>query len=126
RVADVEREEILDALDVLDVDQRLEVDHAQVAPALEVARLVEDIGDAARHAGGEIAPDAADDHHPAARHVLAAVVPGAFHHGEGAAVPDAEPLPGHAPEVGLAARGAVEDHVADQDIVFGDERRLAR
>ena len=45
---------------------------------------------------------------------------------ERAAVPDAEPLAGHAAEVGLAARGAVEHHVADQDVLLGHEGRLAR
>ena len=39
---------------------RLQIDHRQVAALGEVARLVEHIGDAARHAGGEVAAGLAD------------------------------------------------------------------
>jgi hypothetical protein len=39
---------------------RFEIDHGEIAALGEIARLVEDIGDAARHAGGEIAPGLAD------------------------------------------------------------------
>jgi hypothetical protein len=46
----------------------------------EVAVLVEHIGDAARHAGREVAPGLAEHHDDAAGHVFAAVVAGAFDH----------------------------------------------
>ena len=44
----------------------------------EVVVRVPDVGDAARHAGGEVAAGRAEDHDAAAGHVLAAVVADAF------------------------------------------------
>ena len=85
--------------------------------------LVEHVGEAARHAGGEVPAGAADDHHAPARHVLAPVVAHALHHGERAAVADREALARDAAEVGLAAGRAVEHHVADEDVLLGDEGR---
>src|SRR5262245_33095183 len=118
-VANVAREEILHELHVLYVHQGLEVHHAEVAAALEVARLVEHVGQTARHARGEVAAGAADHHHAAARHVLAAVVAHALHHRGGAAVTHGEALAGDPAEVGLAAGGPVEHHVADEDVLLG-------
>ena len=86
-------EQVADQLDVLGLDERLEVDHLQVAAAREVARLVEDEGDAAAHAGGEVAAGRADDDHAPAGHVLAAVVADALDHRERAAVADAKRSP---------------------------------
>ena len=104
--------------------KRLEVDHLEVAALGEVAGLVEDEGDAAAHAGGEVAAGRADDDGHAAGHVLAAVVAGPLDDGHGAAVADAEPLAGAAPEEGPAAGRAVEGDVADQDVLLG--RRTSR
>src|SRR6185295_20080021 len=104
-------------LHVLHVHQGLEIHHAEVAAALEVAGLVEHIGDAARHAGGEVPPGAADHHHPAARHVLAPVVAHTLHHGGGAAVPHREALARHPAEIGLAAGAPIEHHIAHQDVL---------
>ena len=59
----------------------------------------------------------------AVRHVLAAVVADAFDHRGGAGIAHREALAGHAVEEGLAAGGAVEHHVADQDILFRQEGR---
>src|SRR6266436_6130708 len=39
-----------------------ELDHRQIAEPVEIAGLVQHIGDAARHAGGEIAPGLAEHH----------------------------------------------------------------
>ena len=50
----------------------------------------------------------------------------ALDHGEGPAVAHGKTLPGHSAEVRLAARGAVEDDVAHQDVLLGHEGRLAR
>ena len=103
--------------------ERLEVDHLQVAALGEVLLLVEDEGQAAAHAGGEVAAGRADDDGDAAGHVLAAVVAGPLDDGLRAAVADAEALAGPAAEEGPAAGGPVERHVADQDVVLGDEPR---
>jgi hypothetical protein len=61
----------------------------------------------------------AEDHDPAAGHVLAAVVADAFDHGEGAGVAHAEPLAHHAAQEDLAAGGAVADDVAGDDLLLG-------
>ena len=89
---------------------------------VEVAGDVPDVGDAARHAGGEVAAGRAQDDGAAAGHVLAAVVADAFDHGPGAAVADTEPFGRPAAEEGLAAGRAVQHDVADQDVVFRHER----
>ena len=67
----------------------------------------------------------AEHHHRAVGHVLAAVVADAFHHRGGAGVADGEALAGHAVEEGLAAGGAVQHDVADDDVLFGHEGRRA-
>src|SRR6185312_16466328 len=72
----------------------------------------------------EVAPGGTDDDHPAAGHVLAAVIAHPFDDGAGAAVADTEPLAGDAADEGLTAGGAVERDVADDDVLLGDERSL--
>ena len=93
--------------------------------ALEVGVFVEHEGDAAAHAGREVAAGGAEDDDDAAGHVLAAVIADALDDGDRAAVAHREALAGAAVEEGPAAGGAVEDHVADDDLVVGAERRLA-
>src|SRR4029453_7962344 len=123
-VGDMGGGEILDLLEVLHVHQGLEIHHAEIAAAFEVARLIEHEGDTARHAGGEVPPGAADHHHPASRHVLAPVVAHPLHHGGGAAVPHREALARDPAEIGLAAGGAVEHHIAHENVLFRHEGRL--
>ena len=122
-----------DHRDLLGIRQREELDHLLVADPLEAAArrpafaaLVEDVGDAAGHARGEVAAGPADHHDAAAGHVLAAVVADALDHGVNAGVADAEALAGHAADVRLAGRGAVEGHVAGDDVLLGHEGGLAR
>ena len=81
----------------------------------EGAVLVEHIGDAARHAGGEVAAGAAEHHHDAAGHVFAAMVAGAFDHRDGAGIAHREALAGDAAEIALALDRAVQHGVADDD-----------
>ena len=100
------------------VEERLEIDHLAIAPAREVAVGVEHIGDAAAHAGREVAPGPPEHDHPPAGHVLAAVIADTFDHDRRAAVADAETLAGHAADVALAAGRAVERDVADDDVVL--------
>ena len=87
----------------------------------EVVVLVEHVGDAAGHAGGEVAAGGAEHDDAAAGHVLAAVVADGFDHGVHAAVAHREALAGHAAEEGLARGGAVEGDVADDDVLLGHE-----
>ena len=94
---------------------RLELDHRKIAALGEIALLVEHIGDAARHAGGEIAPRAADDDDDAARHIFAAVIADAFDDGERAGVAHGETLARDAAEVAFARDRAIERGIADDD-----------
>ena len=67
-------------------------------------------------------PTGAEHGHPAAGHVLAAVVAGALDHRGRAGVPHAEPLADHAAQEHLAAGRAVADHVARDHLLLGGER----
>ena len=60
-----------------------ELHHIHVAEIVERVVGVIDIGYAATHTGGEVAPGLAQHHHAAARHVLAAVVACALDDGDG-------------------------------------------
>jgi len=91
-----------------------QLDHLLVADPFEAAAgcpafaaLVEDVGDAAGHARGEVAAGLADDHDLAAGHVFAAVIADTLNHSAGAGVADSEALTGHAADVGLAGRSTV-------------------
>ena len=101
--------------DLLFFRHRLELDHRHVAAGFEGAVLVDHIGDAARHAGGEIAPGDAEHHHDAAGHVFAAMVAGALDHGDGAGIAHGETLARHAAEIAFARDRAIQHGVADDD-----------
>ena len=105
------------------VVELLDLDHLVVDLAVEVAVGVVDVGDAAGHAGAEVAAGVAEHDHAAAGHVLAAVVADALDDRGGARVAHAEALADDAAEEDLAAGRAVPDHVAGDDLVLGDERR---
>ena len=105
---------------------RLELDHRHVAALGEVAVLVEHIGDAARHAGREVAAGLADDDDDAAGHVFAAMVADALDDGDGAGVAHGEALAGDAAEIALALDRAVEHGVADDDRLLGDDPGVFR
>src|SRR5574337_738555 len=94
----------------------LERDHRGVAAAGELAVLVPDVGDAARHPGGEVAPGASEHDRGAAGHVLAAVVAGALDDGGRTRQPHREALAGDAAEERLAAGRTVQRGVADDDV----------
>src|SRR6185312_9053648 len=104
----------------------LQVDHREVAQRAETAVRIVDVGDAAGHAGREVAPGLPEHRHHAAGHVFAAVVAHALDDGHGARVAHGETLAGHALEVGLAGDGAVEHGVADDDVLGRLARRLRR
>ena len=78
-----------------------------------VPSLVEHVGDAAAHAGGEVAPGRAEHDDAAAGHVLAAVVADALDDGAGARVAHREALAREAAEERPAGGRAVEHGVAD-------------
>ena len=104
------------------LSQLFQLDLGQVAALLEIAGLVINIGDAARHAGGEIAPGLAQHRHHAAGHIFAAMIAGAFDYGHRAGIAHRKTLARHALEIGFAGDGAIQHSVADHDIF----RRIAR
>src|SRR5262245_36716999 len=104
----------------------LEIDHGEVAAALELAVLVENIGDAARHAGGEISPGGPDHDDHASGHVLAAMVSGALDHGNRARVPHGKALAGDAAEIALPGNRAIEHGVAHDDRLLRHDARFRR
>ncbi len=68
----------------LRTQHRFQRHHRQIAFARKVAVRVIHIGNAARHAGGKIAPGFTQHHYRAAGHVFATMVPSAFDNGRGA------------------------------------------
>mmetsp|Transcript_62362 Transcript_62362/g.174233 ORF Transcript_62362/g.174233 Transcript_62362/m.174233 type:complete len:1082 (+) Transcript_62362:2016-5261(+) len=96
----------------------------------DVAGGVPDPSDATAHAGGEVVANVAEDDDAAPRHVLAAMVPGAFHHGPSPRVAHGEALRGDTADEADAGGRAVERRVADDDVLLRLEtcgqRRLGR
>ena len=78
---------------------RLELDHGHIAVFAKLAVLVEHIGDAARHACGEVASGRTEHNDNAAGHIFAAMVSAALDDGDGAGIAHGEALPGDAAEV---------------------------
>src|SRR5579885_263573 len=99
--------------------ERLEADELRVAARGEGAVLVEDVGEAAAHPGGEVASRRAEHDHAAAGHVLAAVVADALDDGARARVAHGEPLAREPAEERAAGGRAVEDGVADDHVLLG-------
>ncbi len=74
----------------------------------------------------KLRPVLPEHHDHAARHVLAAVIANAFDNRDGAGIAHREPFSGHAVEERFAAGGAVQAHVADQNIFLRHKMRIAR
>src|SRR6516162_5556300 len=116
-----------DALvDHLLAQYRFELDHRQVAELCEVAGLVQHIGDAAGHAGREVAPGLPEHHDDAAGHVFAAMIARALDDGDRAGVAHGETLAGDAAEIAFARDRAVQHGVADDDALFRHDAAVAR
>src|SRR5262249_29739419 len=88
---------------------------------LELVPRVVDEGHAARHAGGEVVADIAEDHSDATCHVFDAVRAAAFDDGVSPRVANSEALAGLARGEESAARCAIENGVADDDVVLALE-----
>src|SRR5690606_15583265 len=98
-----------------------------VAAIGEIAFLVQNIGDATRHAGREVATRFAEDHHEATGHVLTTVIANAFNDSNRARVSDGETFACNAAEVALAFDRTVENSIADDDrFLWHDIRGLRR
>src|ERR1700744_3920125 len=99
----------------------VEVYHFPVTEFGELAFDVVDIGDAAAHAGGEVAAGVTQDDDSSSCHVFTAVVTYSFDAGFHPGVPDAETFAGFAADKRFTRSGAVEGYVADDAVFFGDE-----
>ena len=119
----IERAQLLGFLRILDA---LDVHHLRVDARGELVVLVEHVGDAARHARGEVAARGAEHHHASARHVFAAMVAHGLDDGVHARVAHREAFARHAAHEHFALGGAVQRHVADDhvlsdgNVAFGD------
>src|SRR5208283_847498 len=102
----------LNEVNILGINNGVQVNaRAVTAHAHELARLIQNVSNAAGHARSKIASRLAEHHHGSFGHILAAVVTHRFHHGGGAGVPHRKAFPGHAVEEDLTAGGAIENHV---------------
>src|SRR5581483_4239732 len=79
-----------------------------------------------RHPGREVAARFAQHEHPTAGHVFATMVAHTLDDRFHARVTHAETLSRAAPDIGLAAGGPVEEHVAHDDVLFRHEGRSLR
>ena len=104
----------------------VDVDHVVVHAPVQRAVGVPDEREAAAHARREVAAGRAEDHRASAGHVLAPVVADAFDDRGRARVAHAEPLADEPADEHVAAGRAVEDDVAGDDVLLGDELRRAR
>ena len=80
--------------------------------------LVPYVGHSSRHTSREVTPCLSQHHDASAGHVLAAVVAGSFHHGNGSGVSDTKSFTHLSIDVQLSGSGAVESGVAGDDVVF--------
>ena len=101
-------------------------DQLHVAARRKISGFVENVSDAAAHAGGEIASGLAENHHATPGHVFATVIADGLDDSVNAGVADAEALARHAAHKNLARRRAVKRHVADDDVVLGDKGGILR
>src|SRR5260370_37030872 len=68
-------------LGILRFENRLEIDRVQIAALFgKIATLIEDVSNAAAHAGGKISPAGSKHQHQTPSHVFAAVAANALHH----------------------------------------------
>mmetsp|Transcript_6889 Transcript_6889/g.18757 ORF Transcript_6889/g.18757 Transcript_6889/m.18757 type:complete len:1126 (+) Transcript_6889:86-3463(+) len=126
RLRDVLLDESLELRLALSGADALHGDNLTVNLGREGAVLVEEVPNAASHARADVPPDAAQHHHAAARHVLAAVIARAFHDSLGQRVSHREPLTRPAVEKRLAAGGSVQARVTRDDAILGVKRRRRR
>src|SRR5580692_8009153 len=114
-------------LSILGFEKRLEINGIQIAAFFcEVSPFVENIGDASAHSGGEISTAGSQNQYQALGHIFATVVANSFDHGGCSRVANREALASDSIEKRLAASGAIERNVADQNIFFRSKCRTAR
>src|SRR5580698_6374163 len=105
---------------------RLKLHHGETAARGESVVFVEHVGDAAGHAGGEVSASTAENDDDATGHIFAAMVAGAFDHGDRPGIAHGETLTGDAAEIAFALDGAVQHGVADDDGLLGNDGGVGR
>src|SRR5690606_23590276 len=103
-----------------------EFDHGEVASAAELTVWIPHIGHPTRHARGEVAACAAENHNCAARHIFTTVVAGSFNDCNGTRVAHGETLTRHTIEVGFAFQRTVEHGVAGNDVFRTEAAEIIR
>ena len=101
--------------------QSFDLDELWIVALLEGPLLIEDVGQASRHARPEVPPGGPQDDDHASGHVLAPMVANALDNGPAAAVPHTEALARSSRGVKRAAGGPVEAGVADDHVLVGLE-----
>ncbi len=107
------RDQPEERLDIVFAGHRFQIHFGAIATLREVARLIENVSDAARHSRGEVAARLAQNDDKAVRHVFAAVIADSFDNGSSAGIAHGKTFAGHAAKKRLAARGAIEAYVSD-------------
>ena len=103
-------------LDIVLIFHLLNGNHILIQIPVEMAVLVQHIGDTAAHACRKVFAGSSKNHHPAAGHILTAVLAHALNHCIGAGIADGKPLSGHAVYKDLSAGCAVEGYISGNDI----------
>src|SRR5918996_3121988 len=101
---------------ILRVGNQFQVRQARVKLDLKVVVWVVDKRNATAHARCKISSRRSQDYRYSTGHVFTAVITDPFYHGTSAAIADAEPFPGAPPNEGLPGGGAVQRHVADDNV----------
>src|SRR5581483_3331661 len=97
--------------------QRLQIDHRDIAALHELAIVIEHEGETARHAGCEVSPSAAQNDYRSASHVFAAVVTHTFNDGLSAGVAHGEAFSGDSAKVRFSFDRPVEHDVAGDHVL---------
>ena len=106
----------------------LDTAHTLVDAGIDIAVLIQHIGDTAAHTGSKVFADLTDNHHAAAGHVFTSVIAYTLDNSHGTGVSDTETLTGHTVDVGFTVGRTVQCHVTDNDVlilfVFNACRRI--
>mmetsp|Transcript_12779 Transcript_12779/g.28356 ORF Transcript_12779/g.28356 Transcript_12779/m.28356 type:complete len:345 (-) Transcript_12779:3794-4828(-) len=103
-----------------------ECHHLLVTSLLEVPSGIEHPCDAPTHSSAKVGTAAPEHQHATTGHVLASVVTNALNNSPSTGVADSESLSRNATEKGQTKGGTIQADVANDDVVFGVERRILR
>src|ERR1700758_5572052 len=109
------------------IDQGLKIDGLEIAAFLgKVSLLVEHVRHATAHPRGEIPAAGTEYNHQSVGHVFTTMVSNALDDRRRTGIADREAFSGNSVEKRLAARSAVQGHIADDDVLFRREAGTAR